>query len=104
MAVRALKPCSFGEISSQAAAAVDEANREICEEIENQGGRRMGSTLVSLYMDEGKGCLLQCGGQPGIPSAGREAFPALRGSQQGGADGRAGGIDPGAGGQASQPP
>ena len=54
MAVRALKPCSFGEISSQAAAAVDEANREICEEIENQGGRRMGSTLVSLYMDEGK--------------------------------------------------
>ena len=54
MAVRALKSCSFGEISSQAAAAVDEANREICEEIENQGGRRMGSTLVSLYMDEGK--------------------------------------------------
>ena len=54
LAVRALKPCSFGEISSQAAAAVDEANREICEEIENQGGRRMGSTLVSLYMDEGK--------------------------------------------------
>ena len=54
MAVRALKPCSFGEISSQAAAAVDQANREICEEIENQGGRRMGSTLVSMYMDEGK--------------------------------------------------
>lgn len=54
MAVKALKPCTFEEIKAEAVSAIDKANREICEEIEGRGGRRMGSTLVSLYMDEGK--------------------------------------------------
>ena len=54
MTVRALNPCRFEEIEEAARDAIDRANREICGEIEKNGGRRMGSTLAALYIDDGK--------------------------------------------------
>ena len=54
MTVEALKPCRLEGIEEAARTAIERANREICSEIEKNGGRRMGSTLAALYIDDGK--------------------------------------------------
>ena len=54
LAVQALSPCRFEEMEGTARASIDRANEKICEEIEKNGGRRMGSTLAALYIDDGK--------------------------------------------------
>ena len=65
MAVQALKPCTFQEIPSEAAEAVRRGNDRICEEMERQGNRRMGSTLTALYIDEGKAVCCNVGDSRG---------------------------------------
>lgn len=52
--VQALRPCALSQIWETASASIDQANRMICEEIADRGGKRMGSTLAALYIDAGK--------------------------------------------------
>lgn len=52
--VRSLYPCAFGTIAETAAASIRRANELVCHEIERNRGRRMGSTLAALYIDDGK--------------------------------------------------
>lgn len=54
LAVQALRPSTMGRAEDTARQSVTEANRAICDEIEKNGGRRMGSTLAAFYIDEGK--------------------------------------------------
>lgn len=54
LAVQALSPCRFEEMEGTARASIDRANEKICEEIEKNSGRRMGSTLAALYIDGGQ--------------------------------------------------
>ena len=54
LAVKALKPCSFEKVRQNAQACIRQANAQICAEMEKNGGRRMGSTLAALYIDNGK--------------------------------------------------
>ena len=51
--VQALKPCGLDEVRDTALDCIGQANRMICEEIADRGGRRMGSTLAALYIDRG---------------------------------------------------
>lgn len=53
-AVRALRPSVFALAQETLQESVTRANDRICEEIRNNGGRRMGSTLAALFIDEGK--------------------------------------------------
>lgn len=54
LAVQSLQNCPFAQVKTVAGACFLQANERICEEIENNGGSRMGSTLTALYIDEGK--------------------------------------------------
>ena len=54
LAVQALRPSIMDRAEDTARQSVTEANRAICDEIEKNGGRRMGSTLAAFYIDEGK--------------------------------------------------
>lgn len=54
IAVKSLVPCTFDELEACALRSVSNANLHICAEIEKRGGGRMGSTLVALYVDDGK--------------------------------------------------
>ena len=58
LAVKALEPCRFEDVAGTARVCFQRANDRICEEVEKNGGRRMGSTVAALYVDEGKalGC------------------------------------------------
>lgn len=52
--VENLFDCAMEELPGAALDCVQRANRQICAEIEQNGGRRMGSTLAALYIDDGK--------------------------------------------------
>lgn len=54
LAVQNLIPSKFDKIRETAQVCIRQANTQICAEIEKNGGRRMGSTLAALYIDEGK--------------------------------------------------
>lgn len=54
LAVQSLQSCPFAQVKTVAFACFQRANERICEEIETNGGLRMGSTLTALYLDEGK--------------------------------------------------
>lgn len=54
LAVQSLRPCIFDQIQDTALACIQQANSQICAEIEITGGRRVGSTLAALYIDNGK--------------------------------------------------
>lgn len=51
VSVQSLRPCGLDEICEEAYNAIVEANEIICNEIMRKGGKRMGSTLTALYMD-----------------------------------------------------
>ena len=53
MAVRSLRPCTVEQIQTVATRSIARANALICREIERIN-RRMGTTLVALYIDAGK--------------------------------------------------
>ncbi|MGI5894879.1 MAG: PP2C family protein-serine/threonine phosphatase [Candidatus Merdivicinus sp.] len=52
LAVKALRPCALQQVKQYAQACIEQANNQICIEIEKNGGRRMGSTLTALYIDK----------------------------------------------------
>lgn len=54
LAVQALRPSTMDRAEDTARQSVTEANRAICNEIEKNSGRRMGSTLAALYIDNGQ--------------------------------------------------
>lgn len=54
IAVRALKPCSIDQVRETAIDSIQNANAEICNEIEKNNGRRMGTTLAALYIENDK--------------------------------------------------
>lgn len=54
IAVKTLQPCAFSKVKETALNSITRANRAICNEIEKNGGRRSGSTLVALYLDSKK--------------------------------------------------
>lgn len=54
LAVKVLRPCALQQVKQYAQACIEQANNQICIEIEKNGGRRMGSTLTALYIDKGK--------------------------------------------------
>lgn len=54
IAVRALKPCSVEQVQETALASIQMANTKICDEIEKNNGKRMGTTLVALYIENDK--------------------------------------------------
>lgn len=54
IAVKSLRECRPAQGKDAADACFRRANERICEEIEKNGGSRMGSTLTALFIDEGK--------------------------------------------------
>lgn len=52
--VENLYSCPFHRMRETALDCVQQANRQICDEIEEHGGGQMGSTLAALYIDKGK--------------------------------------------------
>ncbi len=54
IAVQSLRSCPLVQVKAVAGACLRQANERICEEIEKNGGSRMGSTLTALYIDKGK--------------------------------------------------
>lgn len=54
IAAKAFAPCSLERIKDEAACQARNANEAICREMEKQGGIRMGTTAVLLYIDGGK--------------------------------------------------
>lgn len=52
--VENIYPCPFHKMRETAADCIRQANEQICNEIEEHGGARMGSTLAALYIDKGK--------------------------------------------------
>lgn len=54
IAVRALKPCSVEQVQETALACIQMANAKICDEIEKNNGKRMGTTLAALYIENDK--------------------------------------------------
>jgi len=54
IAVRALKPCPVDQVRETALACIRKANANICSEIEKNNGKRMGTTLAALYIEEDK--------------------------------------------------
>lgn len=65
MTVQSLHPCQFDAIHKTAAESIRQANRLICQEIERNRGRRMGSTLAALYIDAGKAVCCNVGDSRG---------------------------------------
>lgn len=54
IAVQKLRPCSVKLVHETALASIREANAEICNEIEKNNGKRMGTTLAALYIEDDK--------------------------------------------------
>ena len=54
LAVQSLRPSGFDRVWDTALTCVRQANSRICAEMEKNHGRRVGSTLVALYIDDGK--------------------------------------------------
>lgn len=54
LAVQSLRPCGWNAVRDAAMTSIWQANSQICAEVEKNGGRRVGSTLVALYIDRGK--------------------------------------------------
>lgn len=54
IAVSNMHPCSIGSVESHSNAEINHINNLICEEIDKRNGTRIGSTLVSLYIDDNK--------------------------------------------------
>ena len=54
LAVQSLCPSTTERAEGTARSSVAQANEKICNEIEKNGGRRMGSTLAALYIDNGQ--------------------------------------------------
>lgn len=54
LAVQSLRSCRLNAVRDTAMASIRQANSQICAEIKKNGGGRMGSTLVALYIDHGK--------------------------------------------------
>lgn len=54
IAARFFMPCRNENLREEVLYQVKCANGAICREIENRGGRRIGTTAVMLYLDEGK--------------------------------------------------
>ncbi len=52
--VRNLSPAKISEVKESAIETIEKANDEICSEIKENGGRRIGATLVMLYIDDKK--------------------------------------------------
>ena len=52
VAVQSLRPCCLAEVCDEAYSAIMEANEMVCNEIMRKGGKRMGSTLTALYVDD----------------------------------------------------
>lgn len=61
VAVQSLRACGLDEVCDEAYNAVMEANDMICNEIMRKGGKRMGSTLTALYIDEDKAVVCNIG-------------------------------------------
>ena len=61
VAVQSLRKCALKDVRQEALEAVMEANEMICNEIMRKGGKRMGSTLTALYVDEGKAIVCNIG-------------------------------------------
>lgn len=54
IAVKTLSCARWGQVEAQAEKQLQQANEKVCEEIRKNQGRRIGSTLVCLYIDEQK--------------------------------------------------
>lgn len=54
IAVRHLKACRIEDANDAALHAIQTANEEICREIRKNAGKRIGTTLAALYIDQGK--------------------------------------------------
>lgn len=54
IAVRNLYPAKISEVRESAIDSIEKANNEICSEIRENRGRRIGATLVMLYIDDKK--------------------------------------------------
>lgn len=54
IAVRALKPCQVEQVRETALACIRKANANICNEIEKNNDKRMGTTLAALYIEDDK--------------------------------------------------
>ncbi len=52
--VQSLRPCVLGQVQQTAEQSIAFANELLCDEMRQKKGRRMGSTLAALYVDEGK--------------------------------------------------
>lgn len=53
-AVEALRRCHFADVYSTAVESVAEANNKICDLMRQNDGKRSGSTLAAIYIDDGK--------------------------------------------------
>lgn len=54
IAVENLVPCALEQLPNAAVDCIRAANHKICIEIEHNGGKRIGSTLAALYIDQGQ--------------------------------------------------
>lgn len=59
-AVRSLRPAAIGRAAAEATRSIGRANAVICREMDRIG-RRMGTTLAALYVDQGKGIACNVG-------------------------------------------
>jgi protein phosphatase len=59
--VQSLRPCALDEVFEIAGESIAEANEMLCDEMLSNGGKRMGSTLAALYVDETKAVAVNIG-------------------------------------------
>lgn len=59
--VQNLVPCHIEDVEVEACDSIMEANDMICSEMELKSGKRMGSTLVALYIDKAKAQICNVG-------------------------------------------
>lgn len=59
--VRNLSPAKTSEVKSVAVNTIEKANDEICREIKQNGGKRIGATVSMLYIDDKKAVVCNVG-------------------------------------------
>ena len=59
--VRNLSPAKISEVKSVAVNTIEKANDEICNEIKQNGGKRIGATVSMLYIDDEKAVICNVG-------------------------------------------
>lgn len=64
LAVKALKPCCFEQVRETAGSCMKQANQAICRERRRNSGVGMGSTLTTLYVDQGRAICCNIGDSP----------------------------------------